>query len=154
MGRGSDERPLWWKLQLNPQSRLNPHILFNIETYLKFYFKMLEIIPMQKLFLCPRTRGCLRILSRGHSGKGHFNNIYLLYISLKKVLIWPKKKILGLKMSKNAEFHADFKSVGKVLKKFTNKKLAAKMWRKYTLFPLLLRFVKLVLLITFFGAFL
>ncbi len=44
MGRDSDERPLWWKLQLNPQSRLNPHILFNIETYLNFNIKMWEFI--------------------------------------------------------------------------------------------------------------
>ncbi len=53
-------------------------------------------------------------------------------------------------MSKNAEFHADFESVEKVFKKFTKKKLLAKMWWKNALFSLLLMFVKLVLLITFF----
>jgi hypothetical protein len=56
-------------------------------------------------------------------------------------------------VSKNAEFHADFKSIEKVLKKCTKKKLLAKTWRKNALFSLLLMFVKLVLLITFFGAF-
>ncbi len=38
------------------------------------------------------------------------------------------------KVSKNAEFHADFESVEKVLKKFTQKKLLAKTWRKNALF--------------------
>ncbi len=40
--------------------------------------------------------------------------------SLKKVLIWPKKKIFlkkSKKVPKNAEFHADFESVEKVVKK-------------------------------------
>ncbi len=53
-------------------------------------------------------------------------------------------------VSKNAEFHADFEYVKKGLKKCTKKKLLAKTWRKYALFSLLLMFVKLVLLITFF----
>ncbi len=52
------------------------------------------------------------------------------------------------KVFKNAEFHTDFKSVENVLKKCT-KKYAAKIWQKYALFPLLLMFVKLALLITF-----
>jgi hypothetical protein len=52
-------------------------------------------------------------------------------------------------VTKNAEFHADFESVEKGLKKFTQKKLLAKTWRKYALFSLLLMFVKLVLLVTF-----
>ncbi len=56
-------------------------------------------------------------------------------------------------VSKNPECHTDFESVEKVLKKCTNKKLLAKMWWTYALFTLLLMFVKLVLLITFFGAF-
>jgi len=56
-------------------------------------------------------------------------------------------------VSKNAEFHADFKSAEKVLKKYTKIKLLAEMGQKYALFPLLLMFVTLVLLITFFGAF-
>ncbi len=51
---------------------------------------------------------------------------------------------------KNAEFYADFESVEKVLKECTKKKLLAKRWRKNALFSLLLMFVKLVLLITFF----
>ncbi len=44
--------------------------------------------------------------------------------SLKKILIWPKKKIFffkSKKVSKNAEFHADFESVEKVVKKCTKK---------------------------------
>ncbi len=76
--------------------------------------------------------------------------------SLQKVLI-RATKIFSLKnliwVSKNAEFHADFESVEKVLKKCTIKKLLAKMWRKKALFHFLLMFVKLFLLITFFGAF-
>jgi hypothetical protein len=63
------------------------------------------------------------------------------------------KKIVSSKiqlwLSKNAEFHADFKSVEKVLQKCTEKKLLAKMWWKYALFPLLLMFIKLVLFIPF-----
>ncbi len=39
-------------------------------------------------------------------------------------------------VSKNAEFHNDFESVEKVLKKCTIKKLLAKMWRKKALFSL------------------
>ncbi len=50
---------------------------------------------------------------------------------------------------KNAEFHADFES----LEKMHQKKLLAKMSRKYALFLLLLMFVILVLLITFFCTF-
>ncbi len=46
--------------------------------------------------------------------------------------------------------HADFKSVEKVSKKCIQKKLLTKTWRNYALFSLLLMFVKLVLLITFF----
>jgi hypothetical protein len=58
---------------------------------------------------------------------------------------WFRKKLK--KVSKNAEFHADFKSDKKVLKKCT------KNVRKYPLFPHLLMLVKLVLFVTFFGAF-
>ncbi len=73
--------------------------------------------------------------------------------SSKKVLIWPKKFFFftkSKKVSKNAEFHADFESVEKVLKKCIKKKLLAKTWRKNAHFSLLFMFVKLVLLITFF----
>jgi hypothetical protein len=73
--------------------------------------------------------------------------------SSKKVLIWPKNFFFvtkSKKVSNNAEFHADFESVEKVLKKCAKKKLLAKTWRKNALFSLLLMFVKLVLLITFF----
>ncbi len=66
--------------------------------------------------------------------------------SLQKVLIWPRTIFFLKKVSKYAEFHTDFKSVEKVLKEFT-KKVLTKMWRRYALFPLLLMFVKLVLLI-------
>ncbi len=48
----------------------------------------------------------------------------------KKVLILKKSK----KVPKNAEFHADFESVEKVLKKCTKKKLLAKTWRINALF--------------------
>jgi hypothetical protein len=44
--------------------------------------------------------------------------------SLKKVLIWPKKKKClkkSIKVSKNAEFYADFESVEKVVKKCAKK---------------------------------
>ncbi len=53
---------------------------------------------------------------------------------LKKVQIWPlKQNVLNKskKVPKNAEFHNDFKPVEKVLKKFTNKKVVAKMWQNY-----------------------
>ncbi len=74
--------------------------------------------------------------------------------SLKIILKWPKKIFYKRKkVSKNPEFHADFKSFEKGLTKCT-KKWSAKMWRKYALFLLSFMFVKLVLLITFFGAFL
>ncbi len=55
----------------------------------------------------------------------------------------------SLWVSKNTEFHADFKFIGKVYKKCTKKSLA-NMWWNYALFPLLLMFVKLVFLITLF----
>ncbi len=73
--------------------------------------------------------------------------------SVQKVLIRANIFILfknSMWVSKNAEFHADFESVEKVLKKWTPKKLLAKTWRKYALFSLLIMFVKLVLLVTFF----
>ncbi len=44
--------------------------------------------------------------------------------SLKKVLIWPKNFFFifkSKKASKNPEFHADFESVEKVVKKYTKK---------------------------------
>jgi hypothetical protein len=43
--------------------------------------------------------------------------------SLKKILIWPKIFFFfkSKKVSKNAEFHADFESVEKVVKKCTKK---------------------------------
>jgi hypothetical protein len=49
--------------------------------------------------------------------------------SLKKVLIWPKKYCFlkkSKKVSKNAESHADFESVEKVVKKCTKKSLSKK----------------------------
>ncbi len=59
--------------------------------------------------------------------------------SLQKVLLGAKQ-IFSLKnwmwVSKNAEFHADFESVEKVLRKCTIKKLLAKMWRKKPFFSL------------------
>ncbi len=42
--------------------------------------------------------------------------------SLKKVLIWPKNFFfISKKGAKNAEFHADFESIEKVVKKCTKK---------------------------------
>ena len=49
--------------------------------------------------------------------------------SSKKVLIWPKKKFFltkSKKVSKNAEFHADFESVKKGFKKLYQKKVISK----------------------------
>ncbi len=63
---------------------------------------------------------------------------------LLKNLIW---------VLKNAEFHADFESVEKVLKKSPKKLLAKLLW-KYALFSLLIMFVKPVLFITFLCIFL
>jgi hypothetical protein len=56
------------------------------------------------------------------------------------------------KGTKNAEFHADFNSVGKVFVKLHKKKLLTKTRPKYALLSLLLMFFKFVLLLTFFGA--
>ncbi len=77
----------------------------------------------------------------------HFLRVWLQ--SLKKILKWPNFFKIIIKDIKNA----DLKSIKKVFKKFTKKKVLAKMWRKYALFPLLLMFVKIVLLITFLCAF-
>ncbi len=53
---------------------------------------------------------------------------------------------------KNAEFHADFKSVEKVFKNVP-KKVISKNMTEICTFSLLLMFIKLVLIITFFGTF-
>ena len=64
--------------------------------------------------------------------KAHLLNTFFYFLSrflrvwlqsLKKVLIWPKKNFVEKikKVSKNAEFHADFESVEKVVKKCTKK---------------------------------
>ncbi len=70
--------------------------------------------------------------------KTHLQNMFFDFLSrflriwlqsLQKGLIWPKKKILGKKskkISKNAEFHADFESVEKVEKKCNHKKITSK----------------------------
>ncbi len=71
--------------------------------------------------------------------------------SLEKNAKRSKKMFSSIWILKNAEFHADFKSVEKV-KKIYQKKLLAKTWQKYALFPLKLMFVKLVLLVTFLVA--
>jgi hypothetical protein len=76
--------------------------------------------------------------------------------SLEKMLIRAKQNFFfknSTWISKNAEFHADFKSVKKVFFFMYKKKLLANMGQKYALFPLLLMFVKFVLLIILFGAF-
>ncbi len=67
--------------------------------------------------------------------KTHLQNTFFYFLSrflrvwlqsLKKVQIWPKTNIFwkkSKKVSKNAEFHADFESVEKKFKKCTKKKL-------------------------------
>ncbi len=76
--------------------------------------------------------------------------------SLKKVLIWHKKRIFlknSKKGVKNAEFHADFESVEKVVKKCAKKKLLAKeVWRTWVNVKKV-HFSVTILLIPFFGAF-
>ena len=57
---------------------------------------------------------------------------------------------MGIKKRRNSHW---FGTHWKRFEKMHLKKLLAKMWRKYALFSLLLMFVKLVLLITFFCAF-
>ncbi len=70
--------------------------------------------------------------------KTHLQNTFFDFLSrflrvwlqsLKKVLIWPKKIFFWQKsenVSKNAEFHADFESVEKVVKKCTQKTILSK----------------------------
>jgi hypothetical protein len=70
----------------------------------------------------------------------------------KKMLIRAKKNFITKFNTGIAEFHADFKSVEKVLKKCTKKGLIKNV-TEICPFSLLLMFVKLVLLITFFGVF-
>ncbi len=64
--------------------------------------------------------------------KTHLQNMFFDFFSrflrvwlqsLKKVLIWPKKIFFdnSKKVSKNAEFHADFESFEKVVKKAQKK---------------------------------
>ncbi len=64
--------------------------------------------------------------------KTHLQNTFLDFFSrflrvwlqsLKKVLIWAKKIFFSQIKKQNAEFHADFESFGKVVKKWTKKKL-------------------------------
>ncbi len=58
--------------------------------------------------------------------KTHLINTFFARLAskFKKVLIWPKKiSFLIKKVSKNAEFHADFESVEKVVKKCIFSKL-------------------------------
>ncbi len=76
--------------------------------------------------------------------------------SLKKVLIWPKNFFFFFFKPKKGQKTQNFTLISKPLKKFWKmhqKKLLAKTWWKNALFSLLLMSVKLVLLITFFGAF-
>ncbi len=54
--------------------------------------------------------------------------------SSKKVLIWPLKKFFFEKiekLSKNAEFHADFESVEKAVKKCTKKSYKQNKFDEY-----------------------
>jgi hypothetical protein len=76
--------------------------------------------------------------------------------SFKKVLIrakknfFPKNSIMGIKKRRISRW---FRICWKRFEKMHQKKLLAKTWQKYALFSLLLMFVKLVLLITFFCVF-
>ncbi len=76
--------------------------------------------------------------------KTHLQNTFFDFLSrflrvrlqsLQKVQIWPKKIFLCKKSentSKNSEFHADFESIEKVVKKCAKKKvLAKKFWRTW-----------------------
>ncbi len=72
--------------------------------------------------------------------------------SFKEVLIRAKKNFFS-KIQYGYQKMQNFSLISNPLKKVIKKKLLAKTWRKYTLFSLLLMFVKLVLLITFFGEF-
>jgi hypothetical protein len=78
----------------------------------------------------------------------------ICFQSLEKMLIRRKKKFLQISIwvEKKTEFHVDFKSVEKDFKKGT-KKVISKNVTETCAFPLLLMFIKLVLLITFFGSF-
>ncbi len=83
----------------------------------------------------------------------HFLRVWLQ--SLKKVLKWPIKNF-SLKKLKKVSKTQNFTLISNPLKNVLKnllKKLLAKMWRKHALFPLLLMFVKLALLITFLCAF-
>jgi len=51
--------------------------------------------------------------------------------SLKKLLIWPNCFFLIKKAKKNAEFHADFKSVEKVFKQCTKKSYKQNNWNNW-----------------------
>ncbi len=62
--------------------------------------------------------------------KTHLQNMFYDFLSrflrawkkFEKVLIWPKKNFFLIKKgTKNAEFHADFESIEKVVKKYTKK---------------------------------
>ncbi len=80
--------------------------------------------------------------------------------SSKKVLIWPKKKKFlknSKKVSKDAKFHADSKSVEKVGKQCTQKKLQAKQiwrtWAKVKKVHISVTFLLITFLVHFFSSF-
>jgi hypothetical protein len=72
--------------------------------------------------------------------------------SLEKNANKPKQIFLQ-KFNMGIKISSWFQIRWKIFLKNVQKKLLAKTWQKYTLFSLLLIFVKLVLLITFFGVF-
>jgi hypothetical protein len=73
---------------------------------------------------------CLKIYKR-MTANYHLKSKFTKSANKRKKLFFIKNSIW---VSKNAEFHAKFESVEKNLKKCTNQKLLAKMWRKYGLF--------------------
>ncbi len=107
---------------------------------------------IEQLIGCALIFGQLMLCPVGYND---FNNLVMqtLWWLPNKILRHIHKKDIPFFEPFPAKFHADFESVDKNLKKWTQKKLLAKMWRKYALFSLLLMFVKLVLLVTFFGSF-
>ncbi len=82
------------------------------------FFKMKNTDPLMGAKLKSKTH----LLNTFFDFLSRFLRVWLQ--SLKKVLIWPKKKFLGKnqkRCQKNPEFHAHFESVEKVVEKYTKK---------------------------------
>jgi hypothetical protein len=101
--------------------------------------------------------------------KKHLQNTFFDFLSrflriwlqsLQKVLIWPQKFFFSknsIWVSKNAEFHADFESVEKVVKKCTKKTLQAKQvwqtWVKVKKVHISVTFLLITFFVYFFKTF-